>query len=53
VITTRRLTIRELTLDDLGELQTFLSDPQTLDFWERPYTAEDSKRRGRSSASAA
>ncbi len=43
MITTRRLTIRELTLDDLGELQTFLSDPQTLDFWERPYTAEETR----------
>lgn len=43
MITTPRLTIRQMTLDDLDDMQVFLSDPQTLDFWERPYTDDETR----------
>jgi len=43
MIETPRLTLRPMTLDDLDAMQAFLSDPETLTFWERPYTDEETR----------
>lgn len=41
MINTPRLTIRPYTMDDLDALDAILSDAETLDFWPRPYTREE------------
>lgn len=43
MIQTTRLTIRPYTLDDLDALDAFLSDAETLSFWPRPYTREETR----------
>lgn len=42
-IDTPRLIIRPYTPDDLDALDAILSDPETLVFWEKPYTREETR----------
>lgn len=42
ILETPRLTIRELSEDDLDEVAAMLMDPEVMRFWPRPYTSAES-----------
>lgn len=43
VIETKRLILRELTMDDLEGLHKIFSDPESMKHYPRPFTLEESK----------
>ena len=44
IIETKRLRLREYTLDDFDNLKAVISDPETMKYYEKPYDDEGVKR---------
>jgi RimJ/RimL family protein N-acetyltransferase len=41
ILETRRLALREMTLDDLDFYAAMIGDPETMRFYQRPFTREE------------